>query len=144
MSACLREHAALEGVLQGCSPSGLQGCIDYVMFPLLMMLDSIASTRQRVDGEPETGATAVALPAMSSDRAAEAAVACLRCLLQRCSLQAGESLVAMLSRLAAILQLPTTSEELRLQASKNPVPMNRSILILNYPLLPSPPFSFVM
>ena len=89
-----------------------------------MMLDAIAATRQAVgkqqpqqaqQGEA-VGATAV--PAMSSDRAAEAALACMLCLLRRCACQAGDSLLGLLRRLAAILELPAgaASEEIRQQA----------------------------
>jgi hypothetical protein len=96
------------------------------MFPLLLMLDAIAANRQNAQPGQQAGAAAaasgeaaalMALPAMSSDRAAEAALACLLQVVRRCSFQTGDSLLSMLRRLASILEIPrdAASEEIRLQ-----------------------------
>lgn len=113
--------------------AGLQQCMDYVLFPLVMMLDAAAALRQPPNGsssergqqagsaaavaaEGEAGAL-MALPAMSSDRAVEAVLGCVRVLLRRCAFQAGQGLLGLLRRLAAMLALPevTASEETRQQ-----------------------------
>ncbi|KAL4440079.1 hypothetical protein ABPG75_003080 [Micractinium tetrahymenae] len=125
---------ALEAALQEAPQAGLQQCMDYVLFPLLMMLDAAAALRQArgssgssSEGGQRAGSAAppegaagalMALPAMSSDRAVEAALGCMRALLQRCAFQAGEGLLGVLRRLAAMLALPegATSEEVREQA----------------------------
>lgn len=118
--------------------------MDYVLFPLLMMLDAAAALRQGPrTGNSEAGQQAgsaagpagsaapaaasqgeagalMALPAMSSDRAVEAALGCVRALLQRCAFQAGQGLLGVLRRLVAMLALPegAVSEEMREQVRK--------------------------
>lgn len=114
-------RAGLETVLHEASQLGLQQCQDYALFPLLMMLDAIAATRQAIgtqQAQQGEAAGATAVPAMSSDRAAEAALACMLCLLRRCACQSGDSLLGLLRRLAAVLELPvgSASEEIRQQA----------------------------
>ena len=123
--------AALEAALGEAPPAGLAQCADYVWFPLLMMLDAVVVLRQdggkqaqqqaqqaQQDGPPGGEAAALmALPAMASDRAAEAALGCVLALARRCPPASGEGLLGLLRRLAALLELPpgTASEELRLQ-----------------------------
>lgn len=129
-AALPRAPAALAAALQEVSQAGLQQCQDYVLFPLGMMLDAIAATRQARQPQQGGGAAApageaaaagalMALPAMSADRPAEAALGCVLCLLRRCPLQSGEALAGMLRRLASILELPAgaASEEIREQVA---------------------------
>lgn len=111
------------------SAEGLALCADYVLFPLHMMLEAIAATRQpgqqpptqqglaAAAGDAAAAGALMALPAMSSDRAAEAALACVLSVLRRCPSQSADGLLALLRRLAAILELPqgATSEEIREQ-----------------------------
>ena len=106
--------SGLEALLLGAQPAGLQACFDYVMFPLHLMLDSIAAARMRHQGAGSTPVLSV--PAMAADGAAEAALGCLHALLQRCHCQEGDKLVGLLQRLAAVLALSATSEELRHRA----------------------------
>lgn len=125
--------AALEAAVQEVPQAGLQQCMDYVLFPLVMMLDVAAALRQTTrpgggksseqagsaaaaTAEGEAGAL-MALPAMSPDRAVEAALGCVRVLLHRCSFQSGQGLLGLLRRLAAMLALPAgaASEEMREQ-----------------------------
>lgn len=124
--------AALAAALEEASQAGLQQCLDYVLFPLLMMLDAIAATRQASGagssgasggsqaarspaGEGAAAGALMALPAMGSDRAAEAALGCVLRVLRRCPAQSGDALLGMLRRLASLLELPpgAASEEIR-------------------------------
>lgn len=113
-------------MLQAATSAGLQQCQDYVMFPLLLMLDAIAANRQNTQNGQQQGAAAassgeaaalMALPAMSSDRAAEAALACLLQVVRRCIFQTSDSLLSILRRLASVLEISrdAVSEEIRLQ-----------------------------
>lgn len=130
---------ALQEALREVSAEGLALCTDYVLFPLHMMLEAIAATRQpgtssaasgkgqqppppqqgpaAAAGDAAAAGALMALPAMSSDRAAEAALACVLSVLRRCPSQSGDGLLALLRRLAAILELPqgAASEEIREQ-----------------------------
>lgn len=121
----------LTSVLQGANADGLQACFDYVSFPLLLMLDSVAAVRLPAaasadDGsaEPAPGGAAaqqIAIPAASSDRVAEALVQCLQALLQRCRCADPDQLVTVLHKLVPLLQLDRSraSEELRTAAAQS-------------------------
>jgi hypothetical protein len=76
---------ALQEEVAGLDPSGLSGCWDYVTFPLLLAVDSIAASRrarqQGQQGQQQRGGAAgqegageeeLAVPAASTDRVAEA------------------------------------------------------------------------
>lgn len=131
-------RAALREALGEVSAEGLALCADYVLFPLHMMLEAIAATRQpspssaaggkgqqqpppqgpaAAAGDAAAAGALMVLPAMSSDRAAEAALACVLSVLRRCPSPSGDGLLALLRRLAAVLELPqgAASEEIREQ-----------------------------
>ena len=76
---------ALHSLLESIDPKGLSGCTDYVLFPLMLIIDSVAPSRQKqasadtVASDPsvsthgeEPGEAAV--PAAKSDKVAEAAM----------------------------------------------------------------------
>lgn len=103
--------AGLEVLVTEADREGLEACMDYVLFPLLIASDSIVATRQPSSQAP--AGQAPALPALKSDRAAELALSCLEALLRRCPGAAGAQTVALLNRLSAVVMLPasSTSEE---------------------------------
>eukprot|EP00887_Chlorella_sp_A99_P000587 scaffold17.g587.t1 len=114
---------ALQAVIDALEPAGIQGCLDYALFPLLLAVDSIAAQRsggagaqrpRRGSGGPPPGPP-VPLPAMASDRAAEAALACMLALLGRAHCEAGQQLLSLLQRLSTVLMLPpaAAAEEVR-------------------------------
>jgi hypothetical protein len=78
-------------VLESVGPAGLQGCWDYVSFPLLLLLDSVQQSRQE-------GAAAAAgqlpVPAAKSDRVAEAALRCIKMLHGRCGMRGGRGCIS--------------------------------------------------
>ena len=106
----------LAAVVREADRGGLQGCLDYVLFPLLLAADSITLLRQQARGPGHPLAAPV--PAMAADQAAEAALTCLAELLQRCHCQQGQQLASMLQRLLPVVMLPpaVASEEVRHQA----------------------------
>lgn len=106
----------LRQLLEAANLEGLKGCVDYVLFPLQLALDAVAATRGT--DTPGDSSAAVALPALASDKAAEAALAALLALMRRCPCDKPEQLLALLQRLSAVLAAPREkmSEELRLCA----------------------------
>ena len=48
----LRHLDALRDALQETSDNGLRGCADYVLFPLLLQVDSVAVSRHPAGGGP--------------------------------------------------------------------------------------------
>lgn len=99
---------ALQSVLADIPPKGLLRCFDYVTYPLLFMVDSIAATRAPPPAAAATSSNgmSIAVPAAKNDRAAEAVLDCLLLLLQRVgsSLEPDQVLL-LLQRLASVLQL---------------------------------------
>lgn len=81
---------ALQGILSSADPGGLQGCWDYITFPLLLIVDSISALHLQRPPHPTPAAAAVAgeyrgssnnggsdasdtpVPAAASDRVCEA------------------------------------------------------------------------
>ena len=83
---------ALHSLLESIDPIGLSGCTDYVLFPLMLIIDSVAPSRQK---QASTGTVAsdpavsppsthgeepgeAAVPAAKSDKVAEAAMSELK------------------------------------------------------------------
>lgn len=114
----------LTDTIHSLSPAAVQSCVDYVIFPLQMAVSAIAATRGGIPFNPIEGgggtdqSAAVALPALRSDKAAEAALEALKALLLKCRCTRGDQLVAVLYRLCGILALPRASaaEEIQLKA----------------------------
>ena len=117
----------LTQIIQALEPAGMQACVDYVIFPLQVAVEAIATTRgsfgSTSDSSSSSSAAAppvVALPALKSDKAAEAALGALLALLQRSRCSGGDQLLSLLQRLSCILVLPrkNISEEVRLLTLK--------------------------
>eukprot|EP00955_Chlamydomonas_euryale_P098920 365182-Chlamydomonas_euryale.AAC.11 len=114
LHACL---AALAAAVDGAEPSGLAGCFDYVMFPLLLVVDSIAPARSAMAGTSGGGSggggSDVAVPAARSDRVADAALTCVRDIVACCGAridadQALEVVQRLMPMLQAAAQRPTS------------------------------------
>jgi TELO2-interacting protein 1 len=139
----------LKHVLLNMQPAGVQSCVDYVIFPLQVMLDAIAATRGRGSGNAgennlklssssssaatnathtSTPPTTAAFPALKSDKTAEAALSALLTLLQRgkqCS--NGDQLLSLLHRLCEILALPRSRREPPLAAKAATIVISEEI-----------------
>jgi hypothetical protein len=101
---------SLAAAATAADPVGLQACFDYVMYPLLFMLESVAGARAPAsstssDARPPAAA-AVTVPAMKNDRAAEAALQCVVSLLQRVQGLEQDQLLPVLQAAAGLLALP--------------------------------------
>ncbi|KAG1680797.1 hypothetical protein FOA52_008130 [Chlamydomonas sp. UWO 241] len=108
--AALQEGLSqLQSLLGSLDPEGLAAVWDYVMFPLLLIVDSIAPLRRA----PGTGGGAggaggggeVPVPAARSDRVAEAALAACATLAERASFAEPEQAMEVIQRLMPLLQL---------------------------------------
>ncbi|KAK9790524.1 hypothetical protein WJX73_010492 [Symbiochloris irregularis] len=105
---------SLQTVVSTAGRPGLQACVDYVLLPLVHLMDSIAHLSKGGDDDSQE---LVPFPAASSQKVAEAAVACASALLERC-MPEGEAVINLLPRFAAVAQLDrnSASEEVRLAA----------------------------
>ena len=108
--------AELRSTVGKAEADGLHGCVDYVLFPLLLGVDSIAATRQQPESPLEAGGgseLSLAMPGIRSDAASEALLSCLAALLQRRLCDNSEQVLGVLHRLAVVLALPpgAASEE---------------------------------
>jgi hypothetical protein len=107
---------SLAAAVTTADPAGLQACFDYVTYPLLFMLESVAAARSPASSsEARAGAAAVTVPAMKNDRAAEAALQCVVALLQRVQGLEQDQLLPVLKAAAGLLALPAgaATEEVR-------------------------------
>lgn len=108
---------SLAAALAAAEPVGLKACFDYVMYPLLFMLESAAAARSPASSSSSgTGRTAaVTVPAMMNDRAAEAALQCVLALLQRVQGLEQDQVLPVLQAAARLLALPpgAATEEVR-------------------------------
>ncbi|CAI9088011.1 OLC1v1022238C2 [Oldenlandia corymbosa var. corymbosa] len=95
----------------------LQPLFDYVLFPLLLLLDAAVDCRASPenDGKPEVSGVTQSRPHKVSDLVAEGVVACLEELLRKCALGSVDQMVVMLKKLsrAAMLSPLEASEEFR-------------------------------
>ena len=130
LTAALR---VLHGLLDGASPLGLRRCFDYVTYPLLYMLDAVVAVRAAARGPAHASSSsgsgapsdnrqpqsAIPVPAMQHDVAAEALLQCVLVLLQRCPGLEADQLMPVLQHLGGMMQLPREqlSEEVRAQHS---------------------------
>jgi hypothetical protein len=111
---------SLAAAVAAADPVGLQACFDYVMYPLLFMMESTAAARSPASSSSSssTGRTAaVTVPAMKNDRAAEAALQCVLALLQRVQELEQDQMLPVLQAAAGMLALPpgAATEEVRLR-----------------------------
>ncbi|KAL3699023.1 hypothetical protein R1sor_017045 [Riccia sorocarpa] len=103
---------ALQRVLKDIDPAGLQKCMDYVLFPLLLLLDAAVSTRtSSVRDTNAVKARQMVIP----DRVAERTLSCVEVVLQRCTLETNQQMTMMLRKLtgAAMLTASEAAEEFR-------------------------------
>ncbi|KAL2608666.1 hypothetical protein R1flu_027239 [Riccia fluitans] len=103
---------ALLRVLRGIDPAGLKKCMDYVLFPLLLLLDAAVSSRtSSMKDKKAVNTRQVVIP----DRVAERVLLCVEVVLQRCSLETKEQMTMMLRKLtgAAMLTASEAAEEFR-------------------------------
>jgi len=76
-------------------------CLDYFLFPLHFMLDSVAALRS----PPKQASPPLAVPAMRSGPAAERALECLELGLTLAALESEEQLVGLLKRFASLANM---------------------------------------
>jgi hypothetical protein len=104
--------ASLAAAAAAADEVGLQACFDYVMYPLLFMLESIAACRTPPASNSSSSSSsasrtaAVTVPAMKQDVAAEAALQCVLALLQRVRGLEQDQLLPVLQAAAGLLALP--------------------------------------
>jgi len=109
---------ALRGIIDGAQPLGLRRCFDYVMYPLLFMLDAAVAARSAshtaAQGRPRPQPT-WPVPAVQHDAAAEALLQCVLALLQHCQGLEADQLMPVLQHVGSMLQLQRgdVSEEVR-------------------------------
>jgi len=71
---------ALLGLLRSSDPRGLSGCMDYVLFPLMLVIDSVAPLRRHKPpaGAPDPEHIAAPPPSADAEEGDEAAVPAAR------------------------------------------------------------------
>eukprot|EP00882_Tetradesmus_deserticola_P016542 GHRQ01017673.1.p1 GENE.GHRQ01017673.1~~GHRQ01017673.1.p1 ORF type:complete len:218 (+),score=65.81 GHRQ01017673.1:816-1469(+) len=111
-----RQLDSLAAAVTAVDPEGLRACFDYVTYPLLFMIESVAAARTPASsGSSSTGPreVAVTVPAMKSDLAAEAALQCALALLLRARGLEQDQVLPVLQAAAGLLALPpgAASEE---------------------------------
>ncbi|KAK9867939.1 hypothetical protein WJX84_006608 [Apatococcus fuscideae] len=102
--------------LDSAHPVGLAGCLDYVLFPLLFLADSICAVRGGSAPGGEAGPPA--FPAATSSQVAERGLACCQALLDRCPIAHPTQLINLLQRFGSVAALPRSNatEEVRMGA----------------------------
>jgi hypothetical protein len=63
---------ALQSLLAELPPEGLQGCWDYVLLPLTLLMDSVGPSRQKQQPQAAVAGLEAMAPACQSDRVVEA------------------------------------------------------------------------
>ncbi|KAK9808680.1 hypothetical protein WJX72_001826 [[Myrmecia] bisecta] len=105
----------------------IAGCTDYVLFPLLFIVDSVALTHQPPgarrppaagDQTSPQGEAAIPIPAAKSDRVAERVLQCIEVVVRRCTMDSGDQMIQLLERIAVVAGLPVdrAAEEVRHRA----------------------------
>ncbi|XP_077233092.1 ARM repeat superfamily protein isoform X1 [Tasmannia lanceolata] len=101
--------------LRSAPASGLQACLDFTLFPLLLLLDAavLCRSQQKVGTQGKFGT--VHTPYTISDSVAEGVLLCLEELLKKCPLRSVNQMVLVLKKLAsgALLSPSEASEEFR-------------------------------
>ncbi|KAK9816315.1 hypothetical protein WJX74_010667 [Apatococcus lobatus] len=109
-----RELDSLQVVICSANLEGLASCLEYVLFPLLFLVDSICAVRRRSGSggasEPP------AFPAAASGQVAERGLACCRAVLSACPPTHPTQLINLLQRFGAVAALPrdAATEEVRM------------------------------
>jgi hypothetical protein len=129
-TALYKALQSLHEALVSVDSCGLTSCYDYTMFPLIIMLESVVAARSDAsagggggggvkdgNGAPPSSSTtpAVAVPAASSTRVAEALLQCLVTLVTRVVTCEADQQLTLVQRLAHLVQLQPSgqSEEVR-------------------------------
>ncbi|OAE27011.1 hypothetical protein AXG93_1774s1210 [Marchantia polymorpha subsp. ruderalis] len=103
---------ALLWVLRDIDPIGLQTCMDYVLLPLLLLLDGAVACRTSSAKEKSTSKAKIMIV---GDRAAESVLSCVETVLHKCHVETREQMIMMLRKLTggAMLSTSEASEEFR-------------------------------
>ncbi|CAN6455240.1 unnamed protein product [Victoria cruziana] len=106
---------ALADFIRTSSAGHLQSCFDYILVPLLMLLDGVTSCRKEVAGPEEKHSLANNGPHLVRDNVAESLFFCLQELLKRCHQSCVDQMVMVLRKLASAAMLSPfqTAEEFR-------------------------------
>lgn len=104
---------AIRTCVTSCDPEGLRQCLDYVLFPLFIVIESGCRARAVASGSKPSE---LPIPAAASDSAFELALLCVLSTLERAGSRAfreADLALAFLQRWAAVVSLPRdrTSEE---------------------------------
>eukprot|EP00798_Chlamydomonas_sp_ICE-L_P011606 gene11606-34311_t len=107
------------GIILCGKPTALLGCWDYVAFPLLMIVESVAVAKGALP-KREPGAHELSVPAARSDRVVEAVLDCLLALVERSKRPDVDQRMDYLQRLTPLTKMPRqeASEEARATAFK--------------------------
>lgn len=92
-------------LLQEADPIGLQLCLDYLLFPLIMILDCSVATADR---------KRQAIPAAESKRVVLKTLACICAVTERCQCEREEQLVGLIQRLSEVVSAQGSSEDIKL------------------------------
>jgi len=98
--------SGLDTLLQEVDVQGLQACIEYVLFPLRLILDCASGgggEQQKQQHQHQHQQGGVAIPAASSERVVEATLKCLFTVLCRCNIERKEQILSVIARLTALL-----------------------------------------
>ncbi|XP_058106780.1 uncharacterized protein LOC131250207 isoform X2 [Magnolia sinica] len=97
--------------------TGLQPCLDYTLFPLLLLLDAavLCRSKQKAVSEGIGIDNDIHMPHMISDRVAEGALQCLEEVLMKCHLGSVNQMIVVLKKLTsgALLCPSEAAEEFR-------------------------------
>ncbi|ERN14793.1 uncharacterized protein LOC18443063 isoform X1 [Amborella trichopoda] len=106
---------ALIDYVRNAPPDSLQSCFDYVLFPLLLLLDAAIRCRSSSKGDPNKNIGVDMAPCTISDRVAEGVLQCLEQVLKKCHLVSVNQMVVVLKSLTngALLPPSDSSEEFR-------------------------------
>lgn len=96
--------SSLNTLLQEVDVQGLQACVEYVLFPLRLILDCASGGGGvGVGGGEQQEQGGVAIPAARSGRVIEATLKCLFTVLSRCNIERKEQILSVIARLTALL-----------------------------------------
>lgn len=106
---------SLTAYVREAPPLGLQACLDYILFPLLLLLDASVSCRSAKKMDSVNSPRRDGTLFMISDSIAESVLSCLEELLQRCTLTTIDQLSMIIKKLTsgALLSPSEASEEFR-------------------------------
>lgn len=106
---------SLTAYVREAPPLGLQACLDYILFPLLLLLDASVACRSAKHMDSVNSPRRDGTLFMISDSVAEGVLSCLEELLRRCTLTTIDQLSMIIKKLTsgALLSPSEASEEFR-------------------------------